>query len=141
MKNRIVKSIMSLMLILVMVISMLSVSFVSAGAVQVDVATTSGVGKKVAERLLEQGVRAICELTLQLGEHIGGEGEEKVESFAKWFLMDASEAAAYDAKQLCYDILNELIVLEEKIADYTTEISTQIENQNASKELDDYSDA
>ncbi|MBQ2971696.1 MAG: hypothetical protein IJE16_04005 [Ruminococcus sp.] len=141
MKNKIVKSIMSLMLILVMVISMLSVSFVSAGAVQADVATTSGVGKKVAERLLEQGVRAICELTLQLGEHIGGEGEEKVESFAKWFLMDASEAAAYDAKQLCYDILNELIVLEEKIADYTTEISTQIEKQNASKELDDYSDA
>ncbi len=140
MKLRISKSIVSLTLVIILIFSMFSVSFVPVSAAQVDI-STSGAGDKIVEKLLEQGKRKICELTLELGEHIGGVGEQKVESFAKWFLMDASEAAAYDAKQLCLDILDELIVLEEKIVDYTSVISAQVEYQNASKAKDNFSNS
>lgn len=134
MNNRFVKRMVSVLLVLVMLISMLSVSFVTSSAK--DTQQQVGMGffaTAAAEKMLELGLRTACGITLKLGETADGEVNKAVESFSKWFLMDAAETAAYETKQLCEEILKELAVIEEKITDYTTEISSQIAGSTAAK--------
>ena len=135
MKSRFMNRIVSVLLVMVMILSMLTISLAGTSAAQTELTQTSGLGtslaKKAAGKLLEQTQRKICDLTLELGESVGGEAGDTIESFAKWFLMDASEAAAYDAKQLCYDILDELVVTQGMIEDYTREIYSGQKKQNA----------
>ncbi len=136
----ILKRSVAFLLISCLVLSILFTGIPAAHAATHNTPVVAGVGgffaEFVGEKLLETGMRALCEGTEMLAEATGNEGFEEVVSFVnKWVLMDAAEAAAVKTQELCEEILKKLDELEIEMREYSAEIESLIGNSTYANSL------
>ncbi len=135
MKNGFCKRIVAVVLTLCMTIYMVAMSTTTAYA---ENRIVSGLKDAGVDKLIELGVRGLCELTLGLSESMNEDAQESVESICSWILMDASEAAIVKVQETCDEILKELYVIEDKLIDYTVDISSDLAKQTITKAKENY---
>ena len=95
-------------------------------------ASANFVTEFMLEKLVDVGMRTASKSLDKIGEATGDEGSEQIASFVNHILlMDASEVAIEEVKELCEDILEELDLIDEKM----TESLAQIESVLAQSQI------
>ena len=123
MKRNLGRKLLSILLSVTMVVSVMTVGVAST---TVYAGVASFAIEKVADKLIELGVRGVCEMATELSEDASDSSKEVVDSAVEWLLMDPAEAAASQAVELCEEILSEISDINESLTSSTNYISTQI---------------
>ncbi len=135
MKKSFFRRIVAVLLTLCMTVSMVAMTATTAHA---ENRIVGGLKDAGVDKLIEIGVRGLCELTLGLSDSMNEDAQEAVESICSWVLMDASEAAIVKVQETCDEILQELYVIEDKLTDYTVDISSDLAKQTITKAKENY---
>ena len=135
MKKSFFRRVVAVLLTLCIAVSMLVMPATVAHA---ENRIVGGLKDAGVDKLIELGVRGLCELTLGLSESMNEDAQESVESICSWVLMDASEAAIVKVQETCDEILEELYVIEDKLTDYTVDLSSDLAKQTITKAKENY---
>lgn len=96
-----------------------------------DSAILAAIGKKVAQKALELGIRGACKVSTELAAQAEDDDAAIVlSSFINLVVMDGTGSTVSKISKMCEDILAELAELDEDVEDYTAAISSAIDKQN-----------
>lgn len=124
--KKIHKRLISLLLSFCLIFSMV---WVSSPPVSAGVGTV--IGKAVAKKAMELGIRAACKVSTELAAQAENDNASIVlNSFIGLILMDGQGVTVNKISKMCEDILKELAELEEDVKNYTSAISSAIDKQN-----------
>ena len=124
--KKIHKRLISLLLSCCLIFSMV---WVSSPPVSAGVGTV--IGKAVAKKAMELGIRAACKVSTELAAQAENDNASIVlNSFIGLILMDGQGVTVNKISKMCEDILKELAELEEDVKNYTSAISSAIDKQN-----------
>lgn len=127
MKTKLFKKAISILLVFCICFS--TVIAVPTATAQAGIASWAG------EKLLEFGMQKTCDILSQLSENT--QYPNAVQSFAYLF-VSYEDMHERETQELCEQILDQLLVVEEKVTAYTHGISTQISQTIAANALSDY---
>ncbi len=129
MKSKFLKSIVSITLVLIMVFSTFSVSFVPVGAAEVEKAETSFFGTFFANQALSTGLCAVGSVLISVADATDVEELEALSSFlGVWvFGTNPNSGSLERIEQMCADILDEVEEINEKMDVYNALLLSQVE--------------
>lgn len=121
---------------LVIAVCIICSALVIAIPTQASALSLSGIP---VELIFEYGCKGISLIGGKLAEYDSNDDlKVAVDTFTKLIVNDSTKNKVDEIKELCEDILEELTVMKADIRDYTAEISSAIERQNADKARDLY---
>ena len=129
MKSKFLKSLVSITLVLIMVFSTFTVSFVPVGAAEVEKAETSFFGTFFANKALTTGLCAVGSVLISVADATDVEELEALSSFlGVWvFGTNPNSGSLERIEQMCTEILDEVEEINEKMDVYNALLMSQIE--------------
>ena len=121
-KASIWKRLLSLMLCLCLMVTM-----VSGLTRKAEAGFAAFIGKAVAKKAVELGIRFACSAAGEMVASSATETDDKVVgSFIQYIILDGNGATINKIDKTCQKILQELVLLEQDLKEYTNAITTAL---------------